>query len=458
MTPSATKRLAAYIADPRPLPAAAAVAAKLHIADTLACLYAGTGTAAVKVLADANHWAGTPGDVPVPGWGYAKTADGAAQMLGTAAHAHDFDDTSFKVPFHPSAPIVAALLATSFELSGNQGRGPGGAAFIHAYVKGVEVSCKLGEILGDDHTDQAWHTISTLGTLGAAAACAELRGLDAGQSELALAIASSHAGGILNNSGTMVKPLHCGMAARSGTMAAALAERGFTAGIDVLEGSYGFVHAFTGGRRSALDLQEPRSTVTFLPPLTGEHFEIEYPGIEVKRYPCCQVAHAAIDGMRRIRARDDFRAADVEKVFCYVSTRKRMSYLQCPDPRTSTEARFSMNFAVATAMRHGDVALEHFSTEALASEELRRIMRRVEMRLQEKPSADAMDIEVLFTDGRRIGERGSRTPASWAEVVSKLEGCMSHALRPTDSRTLLADLQALDTREDLCGIFHPRNH
>ncbi|TPL02159.1 MULTISPECIES: MmgE/PrpD family protein [unclassified Mesorhizobium] len=453
MKQSATKTVATYTADSRRPPQEVVKQAKLHIVDTLACIYAGTGTDAVRILAVTNSWAGTPTDIPVPGWGYAKTLDGAAELLGTAAHAHDFDDTSFKTILHPSASIVASLLATAIALSGNHAKEPTGLDFIHSYVKGMEVACKVGEILGDDLTDQPFHTISTLGLLGAAVACASLRGLDAGKSEVALAIACSHAGGILNNCGTMVKPLHCGLSARGAYMAAALAENRFTAITDALEGSYGFFNAVTGGRRSDIELPSIDMRGTDLPPLTGEHFEIVNPGIEVKRYPCCQVAHTGIDGMRKLREREGFDIGKVEKIVCYVSSEKRISYLHCPDAKTPTEARFSMNFAVATAALYGDVTLDHFNKDLLASKDFRQLMALVEMRLQDKSEEDAVDIEVIFKDGRRMSERGTYKPVTWDDIVSKFNSCMGHACQPDDPKPILAVLEKLDVQKDISGIF-----
>lgn len=453
MKQSATEIIAAYAADSRLPPPEAVEQAKLHIADTLACIYAGTGTDAVRILAEANYWTGTHNDVPVPGWGYSKTLDGAAQLLGTAAHAYDFDDTSWKIPFHPSASIVASLLATVTDLSGSGAKASTGLNFIHAYVKGMEVSCKIGEILGNDHTDQGWHTISTLGLLGAAVACAALRGLDAIGSERALAIASSHAGGILNNSGTMMKPLHCGISSKAGYMAAALAQRSFTAGSNILEGSYGFVHAFTGGRRAEITLPPVHTSGQCLPALTGDHIELVNPGIQVKRYPCCQEAHSCIGAMTELRERPGFSIDNVEKVICYVATKKQMSYLQCPEPVTPTEARFSMNFTVAAAMCFGSVTLDHFNSELLASDSFRQSMRLVDMRLQDKIGSKAVDIEVLFRDGRCMSGRVTSQPAAWNEIASKFIKCMEYALHPIDPEPILATLKQLDTQRDMSCIF-----
>lgn len=447
---TAAEYLADYLADTRSPPGEVVNQAKIHVADTIACIYAGTGSDAVKLLADANKWRGCTDDIPVPGWGYVKTVDGAAQLLGTAAHAHDFDDKSYLMPGHPSAPIVAALMATTFDLSKHYTHARSGLDFIQAYIKGIEVAGKLGEQIAEDHTDQGWHNISTVALVAAAAACAALRGLDADLCARTVAIACSHAGGILNNSGSMVKPLHSGNAARAGYLAAALGEKGFTAGSGIFDGNYGFVHAFTGGRRSSIDLPPVDTREPNLPPLTGEHFELIYPGIEVKRYPCCHVAHPCIDAMKEMRGREEFRISDVRKVICFVPTLKRMSYLQCPDPKTPTEARFSMNFAVATAMLYGNVTLDHFNDAQLASTDFRGSMALVEMRLQHD---EAVDVEVIFQDGTRWSAQRVYEPASWDDVASKMRTCMKHASQPSDPTPILAALKGLDEVDDVSGIF-----
>jgi len=453
VTNTTSELIARYTADPRHPPRDVIDKAKLHIADTLGCIYAGSSSATVRILAEANHWSGTFEDAPVPGWGYAKTFDAAAELLGTAGHELDFDDTSSTMPGHPSAPIVAALLVTASDLSANQNRSLGGLDFILAYIKGMEVTCKVGKSFRLDHKGQGWHTISTVGLLGAATACAALRGLDAAGCERALAIACSHACGILNNSGTMVKPLHSGLAARSGYMSAALAEKQFTAGSDILKGQYGLANAFTGGRYDDVEISAIDGHDPVLPPLAGEHFELINPGLKVKLFPCCQVAHTCIDAMIKIRNLPDFDIREVAKIICYVSTEMRMRDLQCPQPQTPSEARFSMNFTVAVAMLHGSLKMEHFNFDMLSSEKLRDCMRLVEMRLPDKMTGGTVDVEVIFKDGRRVTQRGIDGPPSWANVETKFNDCMMLASKPTDQEDLLSVLKQLETQKDVSAIL-----
>ena len=79
------------------------------------------------------------------------------------------------------------------------------------------------------HIRRGWHPTGIIGALGAAAAAAKLLGLNEMQTQMALGIAASKAGGMRKNFGTMTKPLHAGEAARSGVEAAQWAQRGFTA-------------------------------------------------------------------------------------------------------------------------------------------------------------------------------------------------------------------------------------
>ena len=59
---------------------------------------------------------------------------------------------------------------------------------------------------------RGWHATCTLGTMGAAAAAAHLRGFDVETTRHALGCAASHASGVHANFGTMTKPLHAGLA------------------------------------------------------------------------------------------------------------------------------------------------------------------------------------------------------------------------------------------------------
>jgi 2-methylcitrate dehydratase PrpD len=105
-----------------------------------------------------------------------------------------------------------------------------GAACIDAYIAGLQILGRVGQGVNPIHRTRGWHATATVGAIGAAAASARMLRLDAGQASHALSIATSMAGGFMSQFGTMTKPMHAGLAAKAGVMAASLARGGIDAG------------------------------------------------------------------------------------------------------------------------------------------------------------------------------------------------------------------------------------
>src|SRR4029450_927487 len=118
----------------------------------------------------------------------------------------------------------------------------------------------------------------------------------------ALAIAASSASGLKENFGTMVKPLHAGLAARDGVLAAMLAKSGMTASASALDGAQGFLHAFDSER------DDLSTAVADL----GSRWEILDTGISVKLYPSCAGTHPTLDAVLDLIADERFTADDVQ--------------------------------------------------------------------------------------------------------------------------------------------------
>jgi len=441
MTTSTTTQLANFIANVRTVPSAVEDRAKVHITDTLACIYSGTAAPAVQVLAETLSLSVTnQGAVLAPGWGEVREPYLAALLIGTCAHADDLDDTSqFSMWGHPSAPIVSALLPTASATR------PSGREFIRAYAVGIEVACKLGSALSSAHKRQGWHTMGTFGTLGAAAAAANLRGLDAARTETAIAIACSFAGSLIGNTGSMTKGLHCGRAAHDGYLAAALAERGFTAGKDILEVKSGFKDAFTDG------------SIANIGPLNlGAEWEIITPGLAVKLYASCAGTHLAIDGAIQIRQNPEFDVSQVVQVDCYVR-KEYLDYLRFPAPKAGIEGKFSMNYTVAVALLYGDVTFEDFETAAVLRDEVVALLPKIRMHLSDAASPD---IEVALSNGTKLMARNGvqrgapEDPVGWSEVEKKLASCVARAkVKPRSFERLVTRLRDLENQEELLNIF-----
>src|SRR5512135_2339559 len=69
----------------------------------------------------------------------------AALMNGITSHTFDFDDTHLKTVIHPSGPVASALLALA------EGNGASGRALLDALILGVDVECRIGNMMYPEH-------------------------------------------------------------------------------------------------------------------------------------------------------------------------------------------------------------------------------------------------------------------------------------------------------------------
>src|SRR5262249_8474001 len=149
-----------------------------------------------------------------------------------------------------------------------------------------------------------WHPTGIFGPIGAAAACASLRGLDPEKAAVAIALGASHSAGLVANFGTMTKPYHAGRAAHAGVIAVRLAEAGFSASADALEHPLGFLAAVSP--KGDADRTSPARV--------GRDWQILRQGLSVKKYPLCYCTHRAIDGMLDLLAEEKIDAENVARI------------------------------------------------------------------------------------------------------------------------------------------------
>ena len=209
--------------------------ARQCVLDYIACGIAGASDELTTILLAELAEQGGRESATVFGQRERLPAASAALINGAASHALDFDDVNLAMPGHPSVAILPALLALAQE------RGSSGRDVLTAFVAGYELQCRIGRVLAPGHYNVlGFHATATIGSFGAAAACAHLLGLDQDRYATALGIAGTQAAGLKSMFGTMCKPLHAGKAAYHGLMAVKLAMRGFTSRMDILECQQGF--------------------------------------------------------------------------------------------------------------------------------------------------------------------------------------------------------------------------
>ncbi len=402
------------------------------VLDTIGVTLAGSTEPVSRIV---HRTIGAGDEAVVWGTGRRSTAPDAALANGTAAHALDYDDMCFVSLAHPSAPLVPAVIVTA-ELGKSSGR-----AALDAYIVGFEIEARLGRTMNPRHYQRGWHCTSTLGTIGAAAAAARVLGLDVTAAGHALAIAASEASGLKENFGSMVKPLHAGLAARAGVLAALFARAGMTASAHALDGPQGFVRAMDGERD---DLSREIADL-------GRRWEILDTGITVKLYPSCAGTHPTLDAVLDLRARHGFTANEVDRVEIDVDPIVP-TILIYDRPANALEAKFSLPFCTAAALIFGRVGIDTFDDEVIQDPRVVSLMPRVTMRVDGEigkgaPALTEARVRVSLRDGRSLvqdahGARGyPARPASDAEIDAKFTSCATQAMSGEQASSLLAILR-----------------
>jgi 2-methylcitrate dehydratase PrpD len=415
------------------------------VLDTVGVMLAGSAEPASRIV---QRVVGNEGEGVCTIFGTASRTGttNAALSNGTAAHALDFDDMCFVSLAHPSAPLVPAAFAAG-EIAGAPG-----TALLDAYVVGFEIEARLGALMNPRHYQRGWHCTSTLGTVGAAAAASRLLALDAGASGHAIAIAASEASGLKENFGTMVKPLHAGLAARNGVLAALLARDGLTASSLAIEGPQGFLRAMDSERDGIHDVVAD----------LGRRWEILDSGITIKLYPSCAGTHPALDVILDMKREAGFGPADVDRIDIEVDgiTPTVLIYNR---PGTGLEAKFSMPFCAAAAVANDHVGLETFDAAHLVDPTVAALMSRVTMTVDPSfdngaPALTQARVTIRLNDGRAFtrmanGARGyPANPAGSDELAAKFLSCARRVLPEASADLALEALLAIDSAGDIRDV------
>ena len=432
-----------FVVEARP-PDAARTQAARAVLDTIGVMLAGSSEPAARSVQHVVDEEG-PGPCRVVGTPIAASATNAALANGTAAHAHDFDDMCFVSLAHPSAPLVACALAAA-ELAHASGR-----ALLDAYIVGFEIEGRFGRAMNPRHYQKGWHCTSTIGTIGAAAAASRLLGLDPAATRHAIDIAASEASGLKDNFGSMVKPLHAGLAARNGVLAARLARAGLTANANAIRGSQGLL--------AVMDSESDSRRLDQLLEDLGQRWEILDTGITVKLYPSCAATHPTLDTLLDLKRRDAFSAGDVRAVEIGVDA-VTPTVLIHNRPADGLQAKFSMPFCAAAAIVDGRIGIDTFGDGRIHDRAILSMQSRVSMCVDstldgQAPPLTQARVTVRLNDGRVLtadanGARGyPERPASDGELAAKFLSCAGVVLPPARAERALDLIRAVSSTADV---------
>lgn len=412
----------------------------------------GVGLAAVDrpVVATARRLADAPGTCTLIGRRERASAAGAAMVNATAIHALDFDDTCYAGTLHGTAVVWPAVLAAAESV------GATGAETLASFVAGVETSYALGNDLGNAIYDRGWWTTPLLGAIGAAAGAARALRLAPVPTRHAIALAAAQAFGSRSVMGSSAKPYLCGVAAANGLGAALAAQAGIEGPVDV------FASVFGLARLTGVAEPDWRAVAAL-----GQRHALVQPGIAFKRYPVCSSSQAAAEAVALLREEHGIDAATVASVHCAV-TPMVAECLPFRLPATSTEAQFSLPFAVGSMLTFGELTPRQLCSDALADPALRRAMEKVTMAVdpalvaseddrRDRPEASIVTFTTI--DGRKLVRRIDAAtgmpanPMPDAMLDAKFRQCAQAVLPPRDADALLSRLRRLRDLPSIHDLF-----
>ena len=437
-----TELLAQYVAqrDRPAMPPEAASIVRSGFIDTIATMIAGRDEPVVDIVREfVAQRSTTISDEATLMFGTERASSvDAALINGTAAHALDYDDVA--LGGHPSTVLVPAILAEAERISAS------GTEAMNAYLIGYEIWAELFSRESDSYHLKGWHPTGVLGTVGAAASVAYLNRLEPEQCRNALAIAASMASGLVANFGTMTKPLHAGRAAAAAIEAVRFAVAGLTASADALEHPAGFLAAISANG----NVDRTSSTDQI-----GKKLRILEHGLSIKKYPACYATHRVIDGVLDLANANDLDIADITEIRASVGT-AQASMLRNHAPTTGLEAKFSLEFAVASALVARKVGLSELTDGFVNEPLIRTTMEKVRITtnsdicpldaafaLHDRVEVELKGGRVLDSGDIRFARGHGKLPLANTELQTKFLDCTAGAT-DIDTSRLYRKLDALE--------------
>jgi aconitate decarboxylase len=414
-----TRVLADYIVASRdlPLPADLIERMRLLVLDTVGCGVYGARLPWSRAVARAVTATQPPGPALVWGTATRLGAVDAALVNGTSVHAFELDDVGAGGHHGSTTLTVALALAES-------GHPLSGAATLRAVAVGIEVAARVSECLGHEPQVRCgFHLPSLIGTFAAAATASSVLGLDSAQCGHALGMAAQLASGLMGTQyGGMGKRLAAGNAAQAGLRAAQLAAYGVTSTDDIFECGYGsFPAAFSGGR----------ATYDLTKLVDGLGAEYRAFDVNIKLWACRVPIHASLEAISSLTRAYPFGPSEIASVRVALPTAAHKAVGFRYIPGSAASAQLNLRYCVAVLLLQGDVFVDQFADELLASPDVLALVERIE----------------VIPDSEMDGAGGGFTAETAVQVTLTSGQTMTAKARPRGTR------HELVTRADVVAKF-----
>jgi 2-methylcitrate dehydratase PrpD len=400
-------------------------AVRRMILDYLAVTIAGGGEPVAKIVCE--EFASADGICRIIGSNLRSSPANAALVNGTTGHALDYDDVHASIG-HPGTVILPAAFAAA------EDREADGSDLVRAVNAGVDAARFVGSLVMPGHYEAGYHSTSTIGVFGAAAAAGTIMNLTSSAMTTAIGLAATQAAGLKCMFGTMAKPFHAGRAAWSGVVAARLAAGGFTANNHALESEQGFL--------SVLGVQSIPACWSS-PPIGQAVHEVKF-----KAHAACFLTHSTIEALHELCRCHGATDANIEHVLIEVPP-GHLRVCNLLEPATGLESKFSLRHVAALVLtRYDTAALETYSDGNARDTRLVAVRQKATVRGNHQSSFGAR-VTVRLANGQvhSLESDVTKAIATEAELDNRLRGKFRSLVIP------MVGIARADELERLIDIF-----
>jgi 2-methylcitrate dehydratase PrpD len=194
----------------------------------------------------------------------------------------------------------------------------------------------------------------------------------------------------------------------------------------------------------------------------GKPYSIVDPGATFKMYPCGCLGQPSMDTLRDIVIEEDLHEKDVREIRLRAGP-NILEPLRYTDPVNDLQAKFSLQFALASILLRRRAGPREYSMEWLMDPAMQSTMRKVKTIHDEGIAAMGAEkmrsiVEVELTDGRIIRREASdargtpEKPLKPHELEEKFMECAGFVYDEKKSKEALALIRRLDKLSDVSEL------
>ena len=177
-----------------------------------------------------------------------------------------------------------------------------------------------------------------------------------------------------------------------------------------------------------------------------------------KMHACCWYNHPVLDAVQDLLQRERFQASDVDRI--RVEAPPMATTMANPLPANMLAAKFSIPYAVASAVVHGATGVEAFYPQRIGDPKISSLAAKVEVNADEMMDLRRYDyptarVTVTLAGGRSLKQevtahRGdSRNPVTQKELQGKFLSLSRDTLGQERAQQVIDTVSYLDTLDDV---------